>query len=183
MNSPPIYSYDKDVDVLYIAFSPGEKATTAVELNDNILLRFNRAEKRAVGLTLMDFSVLIQLTRLGPRSFPLSGLQELEADWQDTVIDIITSPPVNQILKVSTYTPRSQKPYLTRTRPLRLQAGTKKTTAATPKILAQKTGISGVRHHYFCGKAISGVGGLKVSGGSAPHTSRLSPLKNASTVA
>jgi len=115
MNSPPIYSYDKDVDVLYIAFSPGEKATTAVELNDNILLRFNRAEKRAVGLTLMDFSVLIQLTRLGPRSFPLSGLQELEADWQDTVIDIITSPPVNQILKVSTYTPRSQKPSLTRT--------------------------------------------------------------------
>ena len=73
-------SYDKDADVLYISFFPGEKATTAVELNDNILLRFNRAEKRAIGLTLMDFSVLVQITDLGPRSFPLTGLNELEPE-------------------------------------------------------------------------------------------------------
>ena len=99
-NNPPIYSYDKEADVLYISFSPGEKATSAVELNDNILLRFNRAEQRAVGLTLMDFSVLVQLTNLGPRSFPLSGLQDLEPEWQEMVIDIITRPPVSQILKV-----------------------------------------------------------------------------------
>jgi uncharacterized protein YuzE len=99
------YSYDKEVDVLYISFSPGEKATTAVELNDYILLRFNYAEKRAIGLTLMDFSVLVQLTELGPRSFPLTGLQELESDWRDTVIDIITKPPVNQVLQVSVFTP------------------------------------------------------------------------------
>jgi len=99
------YSYDEEVDVLYVSFSPEEKATTAVELNDNILLRFNRAEKRAVGLTLMDFSVLVQLTELGPRSFPLNGLNDLEPDWQETVIDIITKPPVSQVLKVSVYTP------------------------------------------------------------------------------
>jgi uncharacterized protein YuzE len=105
MNQEPTYSYDKEVDVLYISFSPGERATTAVELNDNILLRFNRAEKRAIGLTLMDFSVLVQLTNLGPRSFPLSGLDELEPEWQDVVVEIITSPPVNQVLRVSLYTP------------------------------------------------------------------------------
>ena len=99
------YNYDKDADVLYISFAPGEKATTAVELNDNILLRFNRTEKRAIGLTLMDFSVLVQLTKLGPRSFPLSGLDELEPEWQEVVIALLTSPPVNQVLKVSTYTP------------------------------------------------------------------------------
>lgn len=103
--SLPTYSFDKEADVLYISFSPGEKATTAVELNDNILLRFNYAEKRAIGLTLMDFSVLVQLTELGPRSFPLTGLIELEPEWQETVIEIITKPPINQILKVSTYTP------------------------------------------------------------------------------
>lgn len=101
----PTYSYDKEVDILYISFAPGERATSAVELNDNILLRFNRTEKRAIGLTLMDFSVLVQLTNLGPRSFPLTGLAELEPDWQDTVIEIITTPPVSQILKVSVYTP------------------------------------------------------------------------------
>lgn len=104
MTQNPTYSYDKEADVLYISFAPGEKPTAAVELNENILLRFNRAEKRALGLTLMDFSVLVQLTKLGPRSFPLTGLKDLEPDWQDTVIEIITAPPVNQILKVSSYT-------------------------------------------------------------------------------
>lgn len=105
MDNNVTYSYDKAADVLYISFSPGEKATTAVELNNNILLRFNRAEKRAIGLTLMDFSVLIQFTDLEPRSFPLVGLDELEPDWRETVIEIITKPPVNDILKVSVYTP------------------------------------------------------------------------------
>jgi uncharacterized protein YuzE len=103
MTQSPTYSYDKDADVLYISFSPGEKATAAVELNDNILLRFNRDEKRAVGLTLMDFSVLVQLTNLGPRNFPLTGLQQIEPEWQDIVSEIITKPPVNQILKVSSF--------------------------------------------------------------------------------
>ena len=105
MNDYPVYSYDKEADVLYISFAPGEKATAAVELNENVLLRFNRAEKRAIGLTLMDFSVLVQLTKLGPRSFPLSGLAELEPEWQDEVIEIITHAPVNQILKVSAFAP------------------------------------------------------------------------------
>ena len=105
MAQMPTYSYDKEADVLYISFAPDQKPTAAVELHENILLRFNRTEKRAVGLTLMDFSVLVQMTQLGPRSFPLSGLQDLETEWQETVIEIITKPPVNQILRVSSYTP------------------------------------------------------------------------------
>jgi uncharacterized protein YuzE len=105
MNQEPVYSYDKEVDILYISFSSGEKATTAVELNDNILLRFNKAEKRAVGLTLMDFSVLVQRTNLGPRGFPLTGLSDLEPEWQEIVLEMIQTPPVNQILKVLAYTP------------------------------------------------------------------------------
>ena len=105
MTQMPSYSYDKDADVLYISFAPGEKPTAAVELNDNILLRFNLTEKRAVGLTLMDFSVLVQVTQLGPRCFPLSGLKDLEPDWLEAVIEIITRPPVNQILRVSSYMP------------------------------------------------------------------------------
>src|SRR6266852_9818968 len=105
MASMPTYSYDKEADVLYISFAPGETPTAAVELHDNILLRFNLAEKRAVGLTLMDFSVLVQMTQLGPRSFPLSGLKDLEPEWQEIVIEIITKPPVSQILRVSRYMP------------------------------------------------------------------------------
>ena len=105
MNPEPTYFYDKEVDILYVSFAPGEKATSAVELNDNILLRLNAAEKRAIGLTLMDFSVLVQLTNLGQRGFPLTGLNELEPDWQEMVLEIIRKPPVNRILKVLAYTP------------------------------------------------------------------------------
>jgi uncharacterized protein YuzE len=36
MSQEPTYFYDKEVDILYISFSPGEKATTAVELNETI---------------------------------------------------------------------------------------------------------------------------------------------------
>ena len=105
MSKETVYTYDRECDILYISFSSGEKAATAVELNDNILLRFSRSEKRAIGLTLMDFSVLVQSDALGPRSYPLTGLGELEQSWKDTVIEIITKPPVNQILKTSVYTP------------------------------------------------------------------------------
>jgi len=100
----PTYDYDKEADILYISFSPGEKATTAVELNENILLRLNRDERRAIGLTLMDFSILVQMTDLGPRQFPLNGLQSLEPEWQEMVTEVLTKPPVNQVLKVSMFT-------------------------------------------------------------------------------
>jgi uncharacterized protein YuzE len=99
----PVYNYDQEMDILYISFSPGERATTAVELNDNVLLRLNRDERRAVGLTLMDFSVLAQSTEFGPRYFPLTGLADLEEEWQEMVMEIITRPPVSLVLKVSAY--------------------------------------------------------------------------------
>ena len=109
MAQEAIYSYDKEADILYISFAPGERATSAVELNENILLRFNLAERRAIGLTLMDSSVLVELTNIGPRSFPLSGLDDLEPDWQEMVLDIVSRPPVNQILKLQVFTPALNK--------------------------------------------------------------------------
>ena len=106
----PIYTYDQEVDILYISFAPGEKATTAVELNEHMVLRLKFVEKRAVGVTLLDFSVLAQMTRLGPRQFPLNGLDELELEWQEMVIEILTAPPVNQILQVSMYSASLTQP-------------------------------------------------------------------------
>ena len=41
MSDFPTYSYDKEADVLYISFAPGEKATATVELNENVLLVSN----------------------------------------------------------------------------------------------------------------------------------------------
>jgi len=104
MDDKPIFTYDEEGDILYISFQPGEKGT-GVELNENILLRFNRKEKKALGLTLFNFSVLIQTTETGPRSFPLTGLADISEDLRDVVTHIITHPPVNHYLKTLTYTP------------------------------------------------------------------------------
>jgi uncharacterized protein YuzE len=99
-----IYTYDEDGDILYIAFAPGEKGT-GIELNDHILLRLNKSERRVIGLTLFDYSVLAQPTEIGPRSFPLAGLNELSGELRQLVLEVITKAPVNEVLSLSAYTP------------------------------------------------------------------------------
>lgn len=100
----PVYNYDELSDTLYISFAPGETAT-GIELTDHILLRINKQEQRAVGITLFDYSVLVQQTDMGPRSFPLIGFEELPAHLRDTVLAILLQPPVRDILALSAYTP------------------------------------------------------------------------------
>lgn len=100
----PTYSYDDVSDTLYVAFGPGE-AATGIELNDHILLRINKQEHRAVGLTFLDYSLLAQRTEVGPRSFPLTGLNELSDELREIVLDILQRPPVSEILFLSSYTP------------------------------------------------------------------------------
>ena len=98
------FNYDEVSDTLYISFAPGEPAT-GIELNDYLLLRINKAERRAVGLTIFEYSVLAQPTELGPRSFPLTGLQQLSSDLRELVLTILQQPPVSELLAVSAYTP------------------------------------------------------------------------------
>jgi uncharacterized protein YuzE len=100
----PIFNYDEMSDTLYVSFAPGEKAT-GIELNDHILLRINKKERRAIGLTFFDYSLLAQRTEVGPRSFPLTGLAELSDELREIVLDILLRPPVSDILVLSTYTP------------------------------------------------------------------------------
>jgi len=100
----PVFNYDEMSDTLYVSFAPGEKAT-GIELNDHILLRINKKERRAVGLTFLDYSLLAQRTEVGPRSFPLTSLAELSEELREMVLDILQRPPVSHILFLSTYTP------------------------------------------------------------------------------
>ena len=102
--TPPVLRYDETSDSLYISFAPGENAT-GIELNEHILLRINQAERRAVGLTLFDYSVLAQSTEMGPRSFPLSGLAQLSSELRDLVLEIVRRPPVSDFLTLSVYVP------------------------------------------------------------------------------
>lgn len=100
----PILNYDEMSDTLYVSFSPGEKAT-GIELNDHILLRISKQERRAIGLTFFDYSLLAQRTEVGPRSFPLTGLVELSDELREMVLEILQRVPVSDILFLSSYTP------------------------------------------------------------------------------
>jgi uncharacterized protein YuzE len=101
----PTFNYDEISDTLYVSFSLGEKATTGIELNDYILLRINKRERRAVGITFFEYSLLAQKNELGPRSFPLSGLSEISDELREIVLDILQRSPVKEILSLSAYTP------------------------------------------------------------------------------
>jgi uncharacterized protein YuzE len=102
----PNFNYDETSDTLYVSFAPGEKAT-GIELNDHILLRLNKAERKAIGLTFFEYSILAQRTEVGPRSFPLSGLAQLSDELREIVLEVILHPPVSEILSLSAYTPSS----------------------------------------------------------------------------
>jgi uncharacterized protein YuzE len=102
----PNFNYDEPSDTLYVSFAPGEKAT-GIELNDHILLRLNKAERKAIGLTFFEYSILAQRTEVGPRSFPLSGLAKLSDELREIVLEVILHPPVSEILSLSAYTPSS----------------------------------------------------------------------------
>jgi uncharacterized protein YuzE len=99
----PVMSYDEVSDTLYISFALGE-AATGIELTDHILLRVNKSERRAIGLTLLDYSLIAQITDIGPRSFPLTGLDQLSPDLRELVLDILLHSPVRDILSLSAYT-------------------------------------------------------------------------------
>lgn len=100
----PIFNYDEVSDTLYVSFAPGEQAT-GIELTPHILLRLNKQEHKAIGITFLEYSLLAQQTDVGPRSFPLTGLSELSEDLRDVVLDILQRPPVSDLISLSSYTP------------------------------------------------------------------------------
>jgi uncharacterized protein YuzE len=97
-------SYDETSDTLYISFVPGVKAT-GIELNGRILLRIDKENCRAVGITFLDYSMLTRKGDFGPRSFPLPGLTRLTKEAREIVVEILESEPVKEVLSLSTYTP------------------------------------------------------------------------------
>ena len=102
--SQPNVNYDEASDTLYMSFIPEIKAT-GIELNDHILLRIDKENARAVGITFLNYSILIQKADFGPRSFPLNGLAKLSDENRQTVMRILETAPVKEILSLSTYTP------------------------------------------------------------------------------
>lgn len=99
-----VTSYDELSDTLYMSFVPDLKAT-GIELNEHILLRIDKESRKAIGITFLNYSILIQKADFGPRSFPLTGLTKLSEETREIVMEILESSPVKEILSLSTYTP------------------------------------------------------------------------------
>lgn len=98
--TPVRLAYDQEADILEIFFGVNEPAT-GVDLTDHIVLRLNQRTKRAISLMLLDFSILTERTEYGPRSYPLDTLSDLPEDLRELVLQLVTSMPVSQFLKVS----------------------------------------------------------------------------------
>lgn len=92
--------YDQEADILEIFFGANEPAT-GIELTDHIVLRLNQHVKRAISLTFINFSILAERTEYGPRSYPLDGLNDIPEDLRELVLQLVTSMPISQFLKVS----------------------------------------------------------------------------------
>jgi len=92
--------YDPEANMLEIFFGTNEPAT-GVELTEHIVLRLNLQTKHAVSLLHLNFSILTERTEYGPRSYPLDTLNDLPEDLRELVLQLITSMPVSQFLKIS----------------------------------------------------------------------------------
>lgn len=92
--------YDQEADILEILFGENEPAT-GVELTDQIVLRLNRNTRRPISLIVLDFSILAERTEYGPRSYPLNKLDDLPEPMQELVLQLVTTLPVSQFLKLS----------------------------------------------------------------------------------
>lgn len=95
------YEYLADADILEIFFERGT-ATGAVQVADHVTLRFNKQKGQAMSLILENFSYLTKTGETGPHTFPLK-INRLPPEMRRTVLQILTTPPVNRYLKVLSY--------------------------------------------------------------------------------
>lgn len=91
--------YDEDADILELFFGENGPAR-GIELTDQIILRVDYSTQRAVSLTLLHFSILSEQTVYGPRSWRLDSLAEMPEEVRQLVLHVLTTPPVNQFLKL-----------------------------------------------------------------------------------
>lgn len=106
MTEPKI-KYDELSDTVQLTFIPG-KSATGIELNENLLLRWDPGSGEAIGLDFFNFSVLAQKTEWGIPSYPLN-LDFLAPELRDKVVELLQRDPLKRYLKVSALiTPNSE---------------------------------------------------------------------------
>jgi hypothetical protein len=98
------FTYDDSLDTLLITFSAAER-TTALALNEYVVLHLDAADQQVARITLCDYSLLINETKFGPRYFPLTGLSNVSNDTRTMVLDLLSQVMLSDILSLSVYVP------------------------------------------------------------------------------
>jgi hypothetical protein len=102
------FDYIEDADILEVFFTSAS-GTDAIEIADDITLRFDRNRCQAVSLILNNYSFLVKPAAFGPRSFLLK-IDGMPKPIQDIVIKIIRNEPVSLFLRMLTYSTADGKP-------------------------------------------------------------------------
>ncbi len=105
------YDYIEDADILEIFFIRGA-ATNAVEIADDITLRFDKQRGEAMSLILNNYSYLVEPAQFGPRSFRLK-IDQLPKATREIVTQIINHPPVNRCIRMLTFLDQQAIPIVT----------------------------------------------------------------------
>jgi hypothetical protein len=102
------FDYIEEADILEVFFVRAV-GTDAVELTEDITLRFDRNKRQAVSLILNNYSYLVRPAAFGPRSV-LLNIDQLPKSIQDIVIEIIRSEPVSRFLRMLTFSTTNGAP-------------------------------------------------------------------------
>ena len=95
--------YDPNGDLLEIYFVRDE-ATAAVELTDNMILRFDWESGTPFSLSIISFSTLLQPSRYGKMHFELL-VDEWPEEAQDKILAMLHRSPLTDFLTLSSYIP------------------------------------------------------------------------------
>ena len=94
------FNYDKEADVLYIAFERSDHVT-GVEIGDHLILRLDTGRAtgqppRAVGLTVLSPAHLLSIGHMP--TVPLYWISRLKPDLRLAVLEVLSQPPLCDLL-------------------------------------------------------------------------------------
>jgi len=97
------YEYDREGDILEIILHSAE-ATCAIELTENIVLRFDWDTNEPLSLSFISFSRLLQRNQFGEVHFQLLT-DEWPDEARDKILAMLQKTPLSEFLKLSSYAP------------------------------------------------------------------------------
>jgi hypothetical protein len=95
------FDYLEEADILEVFFMKGS-ATNAVEIADDVTLRFDEENRVGISLILNNYSYLVKPDRYGQRSFRLK-LENLPSSTQEAILEIIGRSPVNRFIRTLSF--------------------------------------------------------------------------------